>query len=67
MKSLERLLRSSLNEVKSGVTVVQERKMIPLHFNRRTIAFVINLLKIAELDDTIGSILASIYSVYILA
>lgn len=41
--------------------------MIPIHFNRRTIAFVINLLKIAELDHTVGSILASIYSVYILA
>lgn len=59
MKSLEsRLLRSSLNEVKSGVTVVQERKMISPHFNPCPIAFVINLLKIAELDHPIGSILA---------
>lgn len=59
MKSFEsRLLRSSLNEVKSGVTVIQERKMISPHFNTHPIAFVINLVKIAELDHTIGSILA---------
>lgn len=53
-----RLLMSSLNEVKSEVTVVQERKMISPHFNPCPIGFVINLLKIAELDHTIGSILA---------
>lgn len=58
-KNLEnRLLMSSLNEVKSEVTVVQERKMISPHFNPCPIGFVINLLKIAELDHTIGSILA---------
>lgn len=46
----DNLWRSSPKEVKSIVTEIQERKTIPHHFNPYTVAFFINLLKVAELD-----------------